>query len=79
MHIELHVTARRTEIALLHMWVREADDWHGYLTYLERDPRDVGRWAPASALRPLSQAEIAGFGERQAVRGAMGATGSAAT
>ena len=78
-HIELHVTARRTEIALLHMWVRESDAWHGYLTYLERDPRDGGRWAPASALRPLSQAEIAAFGERQAVRRAMGAAGAPAT
>ena len=67
-HVELHVTVKRTEIALLHMWARQTDGWHGYVTYLERDPRDAGRWAPASSLRPLTQTEIDAFAERQASR-----------
>jgi hypothetical protein len=55
--VELHITVKRTEAALLHMWAREADGWHGYVTYLDRDPRDGGRWANASALRPLDEDE----------------------
>jgi hypothetical protein len=63
--VELRIGAGRTEVALLHMWAREDDGWHGYLTYLERDPRDPGRWAPAAALRPLTQPEIEEFAERE--------------
>jgi hypothetical protein len=44
-----------TEGALLHVWARDADGWHEYVICLERDPCDGGRWAKASALRPLDE------------------------
>jgi hypothetical protein len=67
-YVELHITARRTEAARLHMWVRERDGLQGYVTYLERPARDGGRWAPAAALRPLTPDEMEEFAERQAAR-----------
>jgi hypothetical protein len=71
-HVELRITPRRTEIALLHMWVREPGGLHGYVTYLERDPRDAGRWAAANALRKLAQDEIEMFTAEQANRRSLG-------
>jgi hypothetical protein len=38
----LNFTVSRTERALLHMWVREPDGWHGWVSYLERDPSSAG-------------------------------------
>jgi hypothetical protein len=67
-HVELRITASRTEAAKLYMWVREPDGLHGYVTYLERPARDGGRWAPAAALRQLTPDEIDQFAERQAAR-----------
>jgi hypothetical protein len=67
-YVELHITASRTEVAQLHMWAREPDGLHGYVTYLERPPSDGGRWAPASALRALTPDEMEQFAERQAGR-----------
>lgn len=67
-HVELRITASRTEAALLHLWAREATGLHGFVTYLERPARDGGRWAPAAHLRQLTPAEIDAFKERQAAR-----------
>jgi hypothetical protein len=67
-YVELHITASRTEVAMLHMWAREPDGLHGYVTYLERPPSDGGRWASATALRPLTPDEMEQFAERQAAR-----------
>lgn len=67
-HAELHITPRRTEVVLLHLWVRESDGLHGYVTYLERDSRDAGRWAEAARLRKLTVSEIAAFQDRHAQR-----------
>jgi hypothetical protein len=66
-HVELTISPTTTEVALLHMWAREQDGWHGYVTYLERHPLNPGRWAHASALRPLTQGEINAFTKRPAV------------
>lgn len=66
-YVELGITPRRTEVALLHMWAREPNAWHGHMTYLERDPRDAGRWAPAPALRQLSAAPCNAWVESCAV------------
>ncbi|WP_329482236.1 hypothetical protein OG555_08405 [Kribbella sp. NBC_01484] len=67
-HVELTISPTTTEVALLHMWAREQDGWHGYVTYLERHPLDPGRWAHASALRPLTHDEIEAFSKRPASR-----------
>jgi len=68
-YVELHLTPSRTEIALLHLWIKETNGIHGYVTYLERDPRDAGRWAEAANLRKLTDSEIAAFQGRRANRG----------
>jgi hypothetical protein len=51
-YVERRLTPSRFEVALLHMWVREPDGIYGYVSLLERDPRDGGRWVLAAALRP---------------------------
>lgn len=71
-HVELRITPSRSEVALLHMWVREPDGMHGYVTYLERDPRDAGRWASATALRKLTRQEIDAFAIDQENRRSFG-------
>lgn len=70
--VELHVTVSRTEAAVLHCWVREAGARLGYVTYLKRAPRDGGRWAPATALRPLTKDELKALTERQTNRRSFG-------
>jgi hypothetical protein len=50
------------------MWVSEPDGIYGYVSLLERDPREGGRWVPAAALRPLLPDEIAALHADQAQR-----------
>ncbi|TDW18582.1 hypothetical protein EV650_5171 [Kribbella kalugense] len=67
-HVELTVSPSMTEVALLHMWAREDDGWHGYITYLERHPLEPGRWAHSSKMRRLSEDEVQAFSKRPAVQ-----------
>jgi hypothetical protein len=44
----LNFTVSRTERALHHMWVREPDGWHGWVSYLERCQRADRGLQPSS-------------------------------
>ncbi|TDW65633.1 hypothetical protein EV653_5644 [Kribbella pratensis] len=67
-HVELTVSPTLTEVALLRMWARETDGWYGYVTYLERHPLSSGRWAHASALKPLLVDDIETFSRQRTAR-----------
>jgi hypothetical protein len=67
-YVERRLTPSRFEVALLRMWVREPDGIYGYLSLLDRDASEGGRWVPAAALRPLSPDEVAAFHADQAQR-----------